>query len=267
MDHVMESDERSTATAIPSTFLRNLYGFLNNNDLPDTIAWDADGRSFSILDPEKMESSLPMPNLYRGRFKTFKMQLEKHGFMKSRDGTRYFRPDFVKGQPQHLGDVSSSMGGSSPPVLPDERRTPMSLECRIQMPRAHEAKKRRLADDMPTTNSSGNLSWAVKRPTSGLLCSVNVTKPRPTAAAHSARETTVRGSASVMSSQHHSVMADASLVAHARHQHPQHHYQHNPSGVPSLRPPAAQNHLPRLPSLHRAFPLFGLQSQRPSSDI
>ncbi|EQC30620.1 hypothetical protein SDRG_11675 [Saprolegnia diclina VS20] len=262
MDHVMESDERSTA--IPSTFLRNLYGFLNNNDLPDTIAWDADGRSFSILDPEKMESSLPMPNLYRGRFKTFKMQLEKHGFMKSRDGTRYFRPDFVKGQPQQLGDVSSSsLGGASPPMLADERRTPMSLECRIQVPRAHEAKKRRLADDMPTTNSSGNLSWAVKRPTSGLLCSVNIAKPRPAAAAHSARETTVRGSASIMSSQRHSVMADASLVAH----HHQHHQYNNSSSVPSLRPPAAQNHLPRLPSLHRAFPLFGLQSQRPSSDI
>ncbi|OQR94185.1 hypothetical protein ACHHYP_01636 [Achlya hypogyna] len=254
-----DSEERSM-TAIPSTFLRNLYGFLNNNNLPDTIAWDADGRSFSILDPEKMESSLPMPALYRGRFKTFKMQLEKHGFMKSRDGTRYFRPDFVKGQPQQLGDVASH---ASPRDTGEKR---LSLECRIQVPRVHEAallghKKRRLTDDAAEVHTA-SVSWPGKKSASSLLCSVNIAKPRhspsPSHLSHASghlsfasRETAVRGSAAMVQSQHHALLPEAAVPCH------------DAGLVPSLRPPAPQSHLPRLPSLHRAFPRFGLQFQRP----
>ncbi|OQS06855.1 hypothetical protein THRCLA_20273 [Thraustotheca clavata] len=238
MNILQECEERPQAMTIPSTFLRNLYGFLNNNNLPDTIAWDADGRSFSILDPEKMENSLPMPNLYRGRFKTFKMQLEKHGFMKSPDGTRYFRPDFVKGRPQQLGDANLS-----PRAAMDNGEKRMSLECRIQVPKAHEAallmpKKRRIHEE-PSDVSAAALSsscgsWKVS--TKSLLCSVNIAKPK--------RE--IHEASSVIASSAHSLLSDRN------------------TSVPSLRPSEShQCSLPRLPSLSRAFPLFGLQSRRP----
>ncbi|ETW07972.1 hypothetical protein H310_02358 [Aphanomyces invadans] len=232
----------SAPMGIPSNFLRNLYGFLNNNLLPDTIAWDADGRSFSILDADKMETSLPMPNLYRGRFKTFKMQLEKHGFMKSSDGTRYFRPDFVKGQPQHLGDVDMSPSAVSPSsfdeIMDDSTsagsRSPMSLECRIQFP-----KKRRLHEDSraasdPSTQPFWNSlhdqpHHNASTTTSGLLCSVSLSK--------------------------HRVGAAVAAPATAPHQHHLH-----PPSIPSLRP-HHDNMQARLPSINRAFPLFGLNKQ------
>ncbi|KAF0733422.1 hypothetical protein Ae201684P_005211 [Aphanomyces euteiches] len=209
---------------IPSNFLRNLYGFLNNNLLPDTIAWDADGRSFSILDPAKMETSLPMPNLYRGRFKTFKMQLEKHGFMKSPDGTRYYRPDFVKGQPQQLGDAAIAAASFDDLVEPDAR-PPLSLECRIQLPKRRRLSEQPMVESDPSTQPFWNSVHDSPSPTNGLTCSINISKHR--FGHHPSRHDPTT---SIPSLRHHS-------HGHSAHLHP-----------------AAG----RLPSIGRAFPLFGL---------
>ncbi|KAF0740489.1 hypothetical protein AaE_008751 [Aphanomyces astaci] len=229
---------------IPSNFLRNLYGFLNNNLLPDTIAWDADGRSFSILDADKMETSLPMPNLYRGRFKTFKMQLEKHGFVKSSDGTRYFRPDFVKGQPQQLGDVDMSSSSTSPSSFDElmddaAHMKPLSLECRIQLP-----KKRRLHEEGRTSDPRTQPFWNslhdnfhTINSTSGLLCSVNLSKHHRFGAPVSVPPSASAGASNMTS-----------------------------SSIPSLRPPHHDTVQARLPSINRAFPLFGLNKAEASSN-
>ncbi|KAF0691870.1 Aste57867_16982 [Aphanomyces stellatus] len=254
MHHDLGGGDRPPAApvSIPSNFLRNLYGFLNNNLLPDTIAWDADGRSFSILDPDKMETSLPMPNLYRGRFKTFKAQLEKHGFMKSPDGTRYFRPDFVKGQPQQLGDsdVSPTTTVASLDDLEADIK-PLSLECRIQLP-----KKRRLdgagapvaENDVNTHSFWSSLHDAAASngtsPTNGLTCSFNISKHNRFGIAHHrpAAPATVSSSSNALS---------PNSIPSLRHHHN------------SLAAAHHHHHHARLPSISRAFPLFGL---KPPSD-
>ncbi|KAE8904530.1 hypothetical protein PF005_g20092 [Phytophthora fragariae] len=95
--------------AIATAFVRKLYRILDRESAA-VIAWDADGASFVILDPDALETHV-LPRYFHGRLSTFRQQLKEHSFtacVADQGHERYRHPLFRRGCPELLNLITHS---------------------------------------------------------------------------------------------------------------------------------------------------------------
>ncbi|KAG6615465.1 serine/threonine protein kinase [Phytophthora cinnamomi] len=94
--------------AIATGFVRKLYRILDQESAA-VIAWDADGASFVVLDPDALETHV-LPRYFRGRISAFRQQLKEHSFVSNEAAEqgreRYRHPLFRRGCPEQLNQIT-----------------------------------------------------------------------------------------------------------------------------------------------------------------
>ncbi|EGZ20204.1 hypothetical protein PHYSODRAFT_493012 [Phytophthora sojae] len=93
--------------AIATGFVRKLYRILDHESAA-VIAWDADGASFAVLDPDALETNV-LPRYFRGRLSAFQQQLKEHSFSSEpavQGQERYRHPLFRRGCPEMLNQIT-----------------------------------------------------------------------------------------------------------------------------------------------------------------
>eukprot|EP00596_Hydrurales_sp_CCMP1899_P000627 CAMPEP_0119035866 /NCGR_PEP_ID=MMETSP1177-20130426/3125_1 /TAXON_ID=2985 /ORGANISM="Ochromonas sp, Strain CCMP1899" /LENGTH=535 /DNA_ID=CAMNT_0006994721 /DNA_START=39 /DNA_END=1643 /DNA_ORIENTATION=- len=122
-----EDEERSGSNTSGSSFTKKLYEILDSADATDIICWTADGASFEVKEPKRLELQI-LPKYFRhARFQSFVRQLNFYSFKKvskERSSWIYSHDCFQRNKPDLLDRLRRKTNTSTlPNVSTNAKRT------------------------------------------------------------------------------------------------------------------------------------------------
>jgi len=113
--HLSEEEERKSFLASAS-FPKKLFDLVSCCS-DDIVRWEEHGRSFRVVDPDKVSEHV-LPLYFRhSKLTSFQRQLNLYGFRritKGEDQGSYYHPKFQRGKPAVVGEIRRLQGKAIP---------------------------------------------------------------------------------------------------------------------------------------------------------